>query len=464
MRDSRPWAALLAAALVLSAGALAWPFTIDDAYIVARYAQNLAHGHGYAFNPGVTSDGVTGPIWLLPMGLGQWAGVSSVALAKGVDLVCGALAAALATRAGSGKAWLVALVIGTNAAFLPWTVGGLGIGVAALLLLLAAPEGASSRRSLVAGAMVGLLAWLRPEACVAGFVLLLGLESRMRGRALAVAIAGVALVVVFRLVLFGHAWPMALAAKPSTPWAGVDYVARGVFVCFGGFGLGLVAWALRAAGRGRVYAAAVLAQLVAIALAGGDWMPGYRLFAPIVPLYALASVEGLTWLQRTRPRAALGLGVVALALPLLFAGLELPELRASGHARESVAGPLADELGALAGPIALVDVGYLGYRSGAPIVDLGGVTDPVIAGSAGGYLAKHIDPAYLARRDPAALVLHAATAPEVDADGNLSQLLGYPVERRVAAMPFVRLRYRVERVVPYTPGYVYVLLVRRANP
>jgi len=38
------------------------------------------------------------------------------------------------------------------------------------------------------------------------------------------------------------------------------------------------------------------------------------------------------------------------------------------------------------------------------------------------------------------------------------------VERRVAAMPFVRLRYRVERVVPYTPGYVYVLLVRRANP
>ena len=109
-------------------------------------------------------------------------------------------------------------------------------------------------------------------------------------------------------------------------------------------------------------------------------------------------------------------------------------------------------------------MGYLGYRSGAPIVDLGGVTDPVIAGSAGGYLAKHIDPAYLARRDPAALVLHAAIAPEVDADGNLSQLLGYPVERRVAAMPFVRLRYRVERVVPYTPGYVYVLLVRRANP
>jgi len=327
MRDSRPWAALLAAALVLSAGALAWPFTIDDAYIVARYAQNLAHGHGYAFNPGVTSDGVTGPIWLLPMGLGQWAGVSSVALAKGVDLVCGALAAALATRAGSGKAWLVALVIGTNAAFLPWTVGGLGIGVAALLLLLAAPEGASSRRSLVAGAMVGLLAWLRPEACVAGFVLLLGLESRMRGRALAVAIAGVALVVVFRLVLFGHAWPMALAAKPSTPWAGVDYVARGVFVCFGGFGLGLAAWALRAAGRGRVYAAAVLAQLVAIALAGGDWMPGYRLFAPIVPLYALASVEVQlrsalgTWpVRRCRERCALKLMKVGPLMALTSLG------------------------------------------------------------------------------------------------------------------------------------------------
>jgi hypothetical protein len=53
---------------ILAVGLCAWPYTVDDAFIVARYARRLADGRGYTFNLGPPSDGVTGPLWLLPAG------------------------------------------------------------------------------------------------------------------------------------------------------------------------------------------------------------------------------------------------------------------------------------------------------------------------------------------------------------------------------------------------------------
>ena len=46
-------ACLLVALLLFSFGLLRlWPLTIDDAFISARYARNLAQGDGLAYNPG----------------------------------------------------------------------------------------------------------------------------------------------------------------------------------------------------------------------------------------------------------------------------------------------------------------------------------------------------------------------------------------------------------------------------
>ena len=36
----------------LNASELGLGMPIDDAYIFKRYAENIAHGHGYSFNPG----------------------------------------------------------------------------------------------------------------------------------------------------------------------------------------------------------------------------------------------------------------------------------------------------------------------------------------------------------------------------------------------------------------------------
>jgi hypothetical protein len=110
--------------------------------------------------------------------------------------------------------------------------------------------------------------------------------------------------------------------------------------------------------------------------------------------------------------------------------------------------------------VALLDVGYLGYASGVPVVDLGGLTDPRIARMPGGHLQKRIDPEYFRQRDPHVIVLHSSSPPVLGPGGRLLAFDGYPVERRIAALAFVRERFRVHAVIRFAPGYLYVVLAR----
>ncbi len=44
-------------------------FPLDDSWIHVRFAQNLARGYGFSFNPGQPTSSTTGPLWTLLMGL-----------------------------------------------------------------------------------------------------------------------------------------------------------------------------------------------------------------------------------------------------------------------------------------------------------------------------------------------------------------------------------------------------------
>jgi hypothetical protein len=326
-------------------------------------------------------------------------------------------------------------------------------------------------QALLVGLCVGALAWLRPEACGAGLVTLLvtGVRGGRRSGLVATSVAALLAlgVVAYRLSLFGHALPLALEAKPGELSAGVDYVVRGALVTTGVGGLAL---AVAAASRGRAADRAALAIVVvfllSLAVAGGDWMPGFRLFAPILPTVSLlagvASSRVVRSSRRALVRALVGFAVlVAVLVPSLDLVAQLPDVRAAGQTRERVGRPLAVWLAARARRVALVDVGFLPYVGGFDVVDLGGITEPDVARLPGGHLAKAIDPAWLVARAPDAVVLHASIAPRVGPQAELLSLAGYPVERRVAEMAWVRARFRVARVVPYAPGYVYVVLLPR---
>lgn len=466
---------------VLVVGLCAWPYTVDDAFIVARFAQNLALGRGYGLNPGQHADGVTGPAWLLPGVLATWMGVDPVVAAKIIGLVCGVTAALWVMNEqrqralGSAYAPFAALVLACQPSLGGNCSAGLETGAATLALSIAtcATLARPNPEPVRLGAAIALMAWLRPELAVVCLVLLAALSSR-RGwpgtwPALGLSLAGAGSIVAFRWLFSGQVIPLAWSAKAGTLGDGVDYSRRALWIVTGLGGIPLaIAGARLGQRRDRVRAWIVLAHVAAVTLAGGDWMPGFRLFVPVLPQYAaLTSVgfvagwrRGRTWVRA----AALACAFAACALPLLDLALRIPEWRAAGDSRERVGSTIAARLRAETQRVALVDVGYLGYASGREVIDLAGITEPAVAALPGGHLSKHVPPDWLRERAPDALLLHSSLPPSAADDGRLLALHGYPVEQSVARMPWVLREFRVRQVYEYAPHYYYVLLLRSAQP
>ncbi|MEM9069042.1 MAG: hypothetical protein AAGE52_11080 [Myxococcota bacterium] len=455
----------MAGAAVVLGGVLTWPFTVDDAYIVARYAGRLAAGEGWTFQPGPPTDGVTGPLWVLPASVAALLGLSPILLQKALGMLCVALSAAVAVRQMRGRArgrraaWIAAAVLSVQGNLAVWGGAGLETGVATLLFTALALTSSSIRRGLAAACLAGL----RPELAPAVVVVLAFRRDR---RAFGIALAGAMLLVAWRSATFGALLPLSFWAKGASVGTGIAYVAFGLLVTTGAGGV-----LLAIQSRQRALQAALATQLATIALLGGDWMPGFRLLVPLLPVYAVLVADGSVRLFVRQTRRArrpegnlLGWGLAglliasALALPLLDFAVQVRPIRAAGEARENAA-PLARRLAERAS-VALVDVGFLVHEGPDDVLDLGGLTDPIIARSPGGHVAKQFPIAYLAARGPEVILLHSRAQPLV-VDGALRTLAGHPVERRLAASSYVREMYEVREVIRYAPDYFYVWLERR---
>ena len=438
---------------MIAVGAISWHYLVDDAFIVSRYAAHLAAGEGWAMNPGATSDGITAPFWLLPVAALHALGVDAPIAQRLLGLMATALAVGIAVRdQPRGRPW-VALLLAAQGTLGIWGAAGLETGAATLALTLVARNAwnAPGWRLAALGALA--LPWLRPELIGVAGVLAFGGHERHRRFLLAALGLGLLGVVSFRLALFGHPLPLASAAKLGGLADGLHYAAIGALLVTGAGGLALSAAAARTE---RVLVVALVIHWVSLVIAGGDWMPGHRLFVPVLPLYAVVAVRGLGALTHRLRWVALAL---ALLLPLGVSVLQI-QLAWEAGARRLERGPAVAEAIEGRGPVALLDIGYLGWRSGVVVVDLGGITDPVIARAPGGHLDKRVPLGHLVAQEPRTILLHSTSRPEVDPDGHLSRLAGYPVEQRVAALPWVRAHFRVGAVLEYGPAYWYVRLDR----
>lgn len=452
----------LAALGVIAPAVATWGYAVDDAWIVARYARRIAAGLGYTFVDGPPTDGVTGPASLLPALAAELALGDPMLGQRLVGLVASLAAAWLAVRwaaaEGRAEAWITAAWIAACPLLGIWAAAGLETGLATLAFT-AMCLSAERRSGLWTGLSVAALAWLRPEAAPAALVALVTLRGAPRrdlAMAWGLAVAGALSVVAFRLAMFGAPLPLSAAAKPPDLAHGLEYTGRAALVLFGG--LGVVAVAMGATGAGRRGVGGILlAHAAAVVLAGGDWMPGFRLYVPMVPAAAWVAAGAIAPRIR-RPAGALLLAG-SLALPLVGGGLAVMDARAATESRETEGRALAAWLRDHAERVALVDVGYLAFASGVDVVDLGGITDPAIGRLPGGHAAKAIDPGVLAARAPDVIVLHSTLPPRVER-GRLTGLAGHPVERRVAEMAWVRRELQVVRTVRYAPAYLYVVLAR----
>lgn len=464
---------VLPLAVLVVGNAWAWPFTIDDAYILASYARQLGAVGRYSLDGTQISDGVTGPLWIVPFVVAPYIGVEPVAFAKALGGVCGASAVGLVLwrlrRRARGR-WLAVAagalcVVQSDLAI--WPIGGLETGLTTLLLVGAAIAATSPQprpmHHVTLGVCVGALAWLRPELAPAAAVLLACAWSRMgRGAAMAwgLAVLGVVGVFAFRLMMFGHWLPLSVFAKPAELGHGAHYAVSGVILTTGV--LGCVAFGLgmrRGQSGERWIGAVVIVHVLAVVFAGGDWMPGHRLLTPVLPLYAWVAAVGAVGRPRLRFRWQ-GAVLIALscALPLASLFVQLPRAHASGADRERGGTELARWLAVHACRVALVDVGYVVYSARVEALDLAGVTDETVGRMRGGHVEKRVTNALLLERDVDTLVLRATEVTSIG--GGLSSRLRWlsATERRLAHSREVLARYRPVRVFPYADNYVYYVL------
>jgi hypothetical protein len=453
---------------VLVAGALAlslWHFGIDDALISIRYARHLALGQGYRFDVhGPVTDGVTPLAWpFLLWPLAHGAPLVVLARAKALGLFVWLATALVWGRAvgrteSSREAKLAALLgMGVCVPLAAHAVSGMETPVATALATVAALQGARPR---TAALLAGLAASLRPELVPWAMALSMAFAAREPRVGLRVLVAALVAIAPFvacsllRVVFFGSQTPLSLLAKPSDLSHGVSYAVAAGLASVGPLMAAAPLAAPREKGPGRAIALSGGVHLVAVAIAGGDWMPFARLVAPVVPSLLYASVllwpHSSVWVARGRA----GLAILVGAYVLVFAA---PAGRRVGLDREELVLRMTP---LLAGRerIASVDVGWLSAATEADIVDLAGVTDPEVAALGGGHTSKRIDGAFLLAKHPDTLVLLAPPSDlplERWADASFSRV----VEARLAADPLVEERFVAVAFVPLgreASGY-YVL-------
>jgi hypothetical protein len=416
----RPTAALVAAGLALLAAGHAAAFRrylTDDAFISLRYLEHWLAGDGLVYNVGERVWGFTNFGWIALLALPASLGADPLATARALGVACNALAVGLvlfALRGGgaaprsfnvAGAALLV-----SSGAFVLQGWSGLETSAFTALVLLGlalwqrAVAGARPRMLYLAGFAAALATTTRPE----GMLLFAALcwttwRTPIAGETVRSALARlllgfVPLVAAFELSMlayYGVAWPNSLDAKVSFSLEqlrrGSHYVA--VFASHNPASVGVVvlcAISWRSASALERCCVLLFGMWTAlVALAGGDWMFGYRLFHTPIALSAVVAPRALerlrVWLVPASRARAFDAASIAVLCALNLLGT-LADSRVRLAMRETYVhqgiriGRFLREHADPGTVLATNTAGTIPYYSGLRVIDMMGLNDRVIAG------------------------------------------------------------------------------------
>ncbi len=444
-------------------------FPLDDAWIHAQFATNLAHGHGLAFNAGEPSTGSTSPLWTALLALPIALGVPVVTGAKTMGIVLAAIAAILAfdlarLLSGSTAAGCVAGGAVACSARLTWgAVSGMEVPLAVALVVLTLvmfvrDEG---ERGWMWGLLAGLATLARPETgllfpILAGVVLAsgsrLGWRARLRGVVVPATWAFVVVVAIDLVVnVFVSGRPLPETFYAKTAGAGlVNGIARFdpmeiarsmttrplgtlntsirlaagesliafLFVLIGGLAtIGVL-------GRPRRFAGvAVPLFLVLSPLAVGAMAPVPHYFqqdgryvAHLLALFFVVSAVGMAELagRARHPSIVWGLAVLAIARLLSQDVAYAPQYAAQVDNINRLHVAMGEWLSMHTAPadtIATNDIGAIGFFSGRRVIDLEGLVTPAVLP----YRAERAYVSFVERERPAWLVIFPEWYPELAA-------------------------------------------------
>lgn len=317
------WLLIAGCSLLLLALASGFDFFCDDAFIVLRYAQNVARHGAPVYNLGERVEGYTSLSWMLLAVPGAWLGlplpryVQGLGALSGVGLLWATWALYGRLRVGGpGLGLLVLLAVALSAPVAAWTLGGLETPLFAALVTLSFAlaidlgRDGTPRTARRLGLVLGLCALTRPEGMLVagaiGTVLAAPLLRSSSGRASLAWLAGLSLAIVaahvaWRWSYYGYPLPNTFYVKSSGDASalrarGLGYLQLALrelqpFVP-ASVALGLI-FAGRLGGgvdgRGRVVLAWIgrllwPAYALYVGAVGGDFLDMYRFFVPLLPL------------------------------------------------------------------------------------------------------------------------------------------------------------------------------------
>lgn len=357
MREVVLWGCLAMAVAVLAWHSLTLqPWTLDDAFISYRYAENWADGHGPVYNPGEYVEGYTTFLWVALLAVASWFEFPLDPVAKGLAVGFGLGSLVLLFRAhrivpglDPWASGLAAVVAGTSGIFTLWVNSGMEVAMTGFWLILAfmlhlrartprpqsGVEAGQPTQGLRYGDIVGsslacaCAVMSRPDAALLPLILGLDwlyLSARYRNRGVfifgGVFVAVYAPYFAWRFWYYGHLLPNTFYAKVGSS---SDQLVRGLRYLsnFATPGLPIMALVLAAllglAGIVRRYAGLHLAAFylalhtVYVIAVGGDVMPAFRFFSAVLPIGALLGAHAIA------PQLQRGPALVwAVALVTLF--------------------------------------------------------------------------------------------------------------------------------------------------
>jgi len=415
-------------------------FTIDDAYITARYARNAALGYGLVYNVGQRVMGYTSLLPVLLEALAYRFGADGVGLAKAIGVVSGLAVIGATIRLGSvvfgeGPRNPGILAAGFLAAYpyLPMSaVMGLETNLFAFLILFSVlvfadgmdSSGWSPSRHMALACLLFLATLCRPEGMGFAAILLVTQAAlrylrRRSGRDhVASGVFGtfrvwtwsLTYVVLLLLVVtwlwwyYGSPVPNTFVAKTAAGFSLAKYVNGAGYIStwFNSASLvltvPLVLWPFIAGSSSK--RSVLLGGMCGffggyVVYVGGDWMPGYRFLLPILPLYLLLTSDGLLALWRVLSGQ---LGHISVLARNILAAIVMVALFGTGYrdyfrelddyVSERAVGYteahfyIGQWLQQNASPgdsVALMDIGIIGLLSELQVVDFVGLVDVDVA-------------------------------------------------------------------------------------
>ena len=392
-------------------------FTVDDAFISFRYAENFANGDGLVFNKGEYVEGYTNFLWVILLGsfhtLGFdipeasliLGGLFSLLTLPGVYLLSSAIsrkrtfppsASLLMTFAG--------IALASSRSFGIWAVAGLETPLFMCLLTWAIyrhfREEKEQRFPFSAG-LFGLMALTRPEGIMFfGVTCLHSCAFRLKSargtvfelwKNVLIFSAFVLPHFLWRWFYYGYWFPNTSYIKVGgeLKLSGFKYVYE-FFLNYGGGAFFLVCCLLVLATRLKEYWSSYFLSLMSLSVlyfiyVGGDWMPEFRFFAPLLPLFFLLIQEGLRELPGLVFKKYLRLATAGVALIMLvIVGNNLLRIALhppfdSHHDGHVQIGLFLKEHAEPNDVLAAFDIGALAYFSGLRTIDYFGLVDAHIA-------------------------------------------------------------------------------------